>query len=164
MVFVFVYGTLTNVAVLERVVGHAVPKRATGLLKKHARYAIDGEIYPGVIRMISEHVKGNVIEVSETDMEILDDFEGPEYERRVVDVVIESDADSGACVHTSVEADVYIYIGDTSRLKGEWSPDKFAQFTDEVAPLISFLTSLSAMFHHVLNGFQTVGILSYIAA
>ncbi|UCE87258.1 MAG: gamma-glutamylcyclotransferase [Deltaproteobacteria bacterium] len=83
---VFAYGTLEIPAVMEAVTGRRFP-RAAGTLRGFARFRVEGEVYPGLVRAPRARTAGVVYtSVDARSLERLDDFEGDLYERRPVQV------------------------------------------------------------------------------
>lgn len=113
---VFTYGSLMYPEVWRRVTGAAldgVPARLAG----HARFAIRGESYPGMIVSPAEEVKGVLYrDVGETALVALDAFEGPEYRRVNVRV---------ACRGDMVEAAAYLYLVPEKLSESPWEPRAF---------------------------------------
>ncbi|KNC75953.1 hypothetical protein SARC_11532 [Sphaeroforma arctica JP610] len=136
----FVYGTLTHKPVLESVLGHVVGPQRRAVLCDHARFAVDGEIYPGLISKAGTSIEGLVFDVSAEDIQILDEFEGEEYVRTAVSVSLVEPNNTDTPENSSdIEANVYIYIGDLEKLKGSWSPSDFAATTGHGADVVKQL-------------------------
>ncbi len=113
---VFTYGSLMFPAVWQRVVadGHR-SLRATA--PGHARFAISGETYPGMVAQPGGAVEGILyFDVGSPHIAALDRFEGDAYRRDTIAVTLEDGS--------SVAAAAYIYIGD--RLSAAaWEPAAF---------------------------------------
>jgi len=113
---VFTYGSLMFPDVWERVVRgryRAVRAVADG----HARFAIDGETYPGMVPAAGGSVEGVLyIDVDAADLAALDAFEGADYRRDTIRVGTD---------HGSVDAATYIYLRSARLLDRPWEPDAF---------------------------------------
>lgn len=116
---VFTYGSLMFPEVWQRVVRgnyRSGPARLDG----HARFEIAGETYPGMVAAsgAGAGVEGVLyFDVSPADMAALDAFEGAEYRRDVVRVMLESGE--------TVEAGTYIYLLPQKLSGSPWMPDAF---------------------------------------
>lgn len=87
---VFVYGSLLFADVFEAVTG-ASPPRAEARLAGYARYRLRGETYPAIVPEPGAQTVGAVYRsVTRAMLERLDRFEGEEYLRTRVDVVLSS--------------------------------------------------------------------------
>lgn len=85
MAHVFTYGSLMFAPVWNKLVKGKY-SATKGVLYNYARRCVKDEEYPVIFRA-NEKVKGAVYyDVSEEDMQILDDFEGEFYERITVDI------------------------------------------------------------------------------
>jgi gamma-glutamylcyclotransferase (GGCT)/AIG2-like uncharacterized protein YtfP len=114
---VFTYGSLMFSEIWQRVVrGHYLS--ATATLVDHARYALADDTYPGMVAQPQASVEGVLYyDVDEQDIAALDVFEGSEYRRENVNVVIESGDTVIACT--------YIFLAE-QRLSGmPWEPQAF---------------------------------------
>lgn len=114
---VFTYGSLMFPPVWERVVrGHY--RSAPAVASDHARYAIRGETYPGMVPGPGQQVAGVLyFDVAPQDLAALDAFEGEAYRR----VTLPLRLDSGE----TVQAETYLYL-DIGRLAGApWEPEAF---------------------------------------
>jgi gamma-glutamylcyclotransferase (GGCT)/AIG2-like uncharacterized protein YtfP len=114
---IFTYGSLMFADVWEKVVrgkyrsGAAV---ATG----HARFAIRGETYPGMVAASGQEVAGVVyFDVVAEDLAALDAFEGEVYRRDAVTVQLASGE--------TVDADTYIYLDAARLADAPWEPEAF---------------------------------------
>ena len=86
----FVYGTLMAPAVWHKVVKGEYDSRP-GRLHNYQRLCVAGASYPGLIASAGSAVDGVVyFDVSTSDMQRLDLFEGDEYERIMVEVELEN--------------------------------------------------------------------------
>jgi gamma-glutamylcyclotransferase (GGCT)/AIG2-like uncharacterized protein YtfP len=114
---VFTYGSLRFPEIWQRVVrGNYLS--ATATLADHARYALADDTYPGMVAQPQASVEGVLYyDVDEQDIAALDVFEGSEYRRQNVNVVIESGDLMIACT--------YIFLAG-QRLSGiPWEPQAF---------------------------------------
>lgn len=79
----FVYGTLQDPAVLGSLLHHPPP--LTPVTVPGWRVApVRGQVYPALVREPDAAATGHHLEVDDGQLAILDDFEGPAYERREV--------------------------------------------------------------------------------
>lgn len=116
-VHVFTYGSLMFPQVWERVVRGRY-RSARGTLAGFARYAIEGETYPGMVAEAGAQVKGVLyFDVGPEDLAALDAFEGIEYRRDKVAVRAESGE--------RVEAHTYVYLLPARFSGAPWNPDEF---------------------------------------
>jgi gamma-glutamylcyclotransferase (GGCT)/AIG2-like uncharacterized protein YtfP len=117
LMHVFTYGSLMFPEIWQRVVrGNYLS--ATATLADHARYALADDTYPGMVPQPQASVEGVLYyNVDEQDIAALDVFEGSEYRRQNVNVVIESGDLMIACT--------YIFLAG-QRLSGiPWEPQAF---------------------------------------
>ncbi|MDQ9171989.1 gamma-glutamylcyclotransferase family protein [Oxalobacteraceae bacterium R-40] len=114
---VFTYGSLMFQAVWEQVV-HRHYHSGKAVLEDHARYAIAGASYPGMVSQPGATVEGVLyLDVDTVDIARLDAFEGNEYRRATVQVRFED----GTCM----EAHTYLYKA-TQRLQDtSWKVNEF---------------------------------------
>ncbi|WP_292936914.1 gamma-glutamylcyclotransferase family protein [Noviherbaspirillum sp.] len=114
---VFTYGSLMFPQVWTRVVRGAyrsIPARLDG----HARFAISGETYPGMVPKAGETVQGLLyFDVSAQDIDALDTFEGADYRRDAVKVTPESGEILAACT--------YIYLLPQNLSESPWMAAAF---------------------------------------
>lgn len=114
---VFTYGSLMFPEVWRRVV-RGEYRSLTARLDGHARFAIEGETYPGMVARDGAWVEGMLyFDVSPADIGALDAFEGSEYRRDTVDVVLASGE--------RVEAGTYIYLLPQKLSGSPWLPEAF---------------------------------------
>lgn len=114
---IFTYGSLMFPQVWQRVVRGDYRFASAGVAG-HARFAIVGETYPGMIAQSGACVDGVVyFDVAPHDVAALDAFEGDDYRRDTVTVRLESGA--------TVEADTYIYIRPQRLSESPWLPEAF---------------------------------------
>lgn len=108
----FVYGTLMWPAIVTAVIGRRMVS-TPATLRGYARRRVKGECYPGLVSSAADSVEGVLLKgFTELDFELLDGFEGPEYDR--IEVLIEGEA-----AQLYVVADSFRHILDTDT----WSPD-----------------------------------------
>jgi gamma-glutamylcyclotransferase (GGCT)/AIG2-like uncharacterized protein YtfP len=114
---VFTYGSLMFPQVWERVVhGHYQSAKAT--VTGYARFAIIGELYPGMVVRADAAVQGVVyFDVGPRDMAALDAFEGAHYRRDGLNATL----DCG----TVVAAGAYIFINTPVLSDMPWLPETF---------------------------------------
>ncbi|HVL77420.1 MAG TPA: gamma-glutamylcyclotransferase family protein [Noviherbaspirillum sp.] len=114
---IFTYGSLMFSEVWQRVVpgSHAsVPARLPG----YRRSAIRGVSYPGIAADDSAQVDGRLyLDVAAEDLAALDRFEGGEYARVAVSVVLEDGA--------RFEAQAYVYLYPDKLTGAVWDPGHF---------------------------------------
>ncbi|CEG68643.1 hypothetical protein RMATCC62417_04860 [Rhizopus microsporus] len=131
---VFFYGSLMSPVVLIRVLlGSGVSEQAKlekfksirlrpASLKGYIRSSLKGEDYPAIVHTGKEQdkVAGILCEgLSKLDVRALDTFEGEDYLRSPVRVTVDED-------QTTVETDVYHYVGDSTLLTyAEWTLAEF---------------------------------------
>ena len=83
----FVYGTLLFPAIMRRVVGRVLPSEPA-VLRGYRRRRVRNEVYPGVLPSLGSNVKGKLCRgLDGATLCLLDAFEGPEFERRRVQVM-----------------------------------------------------------------------------
>lgn len=115
----FVYGTLLypeNLRVLLGRVPPIVPAEVSGF----ARFSIADEQYPGVIRAGPESsVRGALLTgLSADEMDLLDAFEGDEYERVVVEATPVAGGDPA-------KTGVYLFKRTEALTQAPWDPEAF---------------------------------------
>lgn len=98
----FVYGTLMCADIMAEVTGRELAAGEAATLYGYCRYRVTGEDYPALVPAEAEaSVAGLVFRAIPDDAwPRLDDFEGEQYERRCVRVVL---ADS-----SEIEAETYV--------------------------------------------------------
>jgi gamma-glutamylcyclotransferase (GGCT)/AIG2-like uncharacterized protein YtfP len=90
----------------------------TAVLPGHARYAIAGETYPGMVTQTGAAVEGTLyLDIDGADLARLDAFEGADYRRAAVDVYLPDGA--------NVAAQAYLYNLPQRLLDAEWKADEF---------------------------------------
>lgn len=113
----FTYGSLMFPEIWQRVVCgdyRSVPAMAYG----YARYALADDTYPGMIANPQASVEGVLyFDVAAVDVAALDAFEGCEYRRELIDVVINSGESVIACA--------YIFTAEKKLSALPWEPQAF---------------------------------------
>lgn len=96
----FVYGTLMVPEVVLRLLGHPLEMH-TAQVKGYVRFRVKNAVYPGVVRSDPDAIVPGMLlsGLSASDWQILDDYEGSEYER----ISIMLDGDAGIC------AQIYLF-------------------------------------------------------
>lgn len=114
---VFTYGSLMFADVWQRVVRGSY-RSAPASMPGHARFAVKGETYPGMVPAAGATVRGVMyFDVAPRDIAALDAFEGADYRRADLQAVL----DSGE----AITASAYIYR-DVQRLEHTgWRPEAF---------------------------------------
>jgi gamma-glutamylcyclotransferase (GGCT)/AIG2-like uncharacterized protein YtfP len=111
---VFVYGSLLADDVVRALLKR-VPTSSPAILNDFHRYSIKGRVYPAILPLKNKKVTGRVLlGITDPELNILDEFEDFEYERRIVDVSL---------VDSSEKLQVNTYIWSNSidpNLYGEW--------------------------------------------
>lgn len=125
---IFTYGSLMFDEVWRQVVsGRYRSEPAT--LHHHQRHALTGLSYPGVVAAAGVQVAGRLyFDVSAADIARLDAFEGAEYRRDALQVMLASGEPASAWT--------YIWL-DSQRLSGQpWRTDTFglAEFLQTYPP------------------------------
>lgn len=116
---VFTYGSLMFEPVWERVV-RGKYQCTPAWLNGHVRREIAGELYPGVVRKEGSRVRGLVwLGVEQTDLALLDSFEGVDYDR--VEVSLESD------VGMNMPAQTYLWKHPERLTDKPWDVKQFAE-------------------------------------
>ncbi|MET7640063.1 gamma-glutamylcyclotransferase family protein [Streptomyces sp. NPDC005438] len=110
---VFVYGTLRFPDVLRKLLGR-VPESSPAVLPGWRPAALDGRPYPGLVPAEGE-ARGLLLrDLGPGEYRTLDEYEGPEYERRLLPL------EDGS------RAWAYVWTGDLV-LDHDWCPDTFAR-------------------------------------
>jgi gamma-glutamylcyclotransferase (GGCT)/AIG2-like uncharacterized protein YtfP len=114
---VFTYGSLMFASVWRRVVrGHCQSVKA--VLAGHARFAIDGESYPGIMARTGTSVEGVLyLEADADDVMRLDAFEGSDYRRTAVRVQLPDGSQTAA--------QTYLYNFPHRFLSAAWHAEEF---------------------------------------
>ena len=118
MIRLFVYGTLQHGPLLDQLLGR-VPESEPAVLPEHRAAPLLGRPYPGLVVDPTTEAAGRLVHVTETELVVLDHFEGPEYERSEV-VAIDADGSPVAC-------QVWLLTGPSRRLvvEGSWDLERF---------------------------------------
>ena len=86
----FTYGTLMVPEVLEHVIGIELEQNFASLLN-YQRYFVRSKVYPGIVIEKNAEVSGILYYgITNPNWEKLDFFEGDDYERIVVEVILEN--------------------------------------------------------------------------
>ena len=115
----FVYGTLQHPPLLARLLGR-VPRSVAAELTGHRAAPLTGRVYPGLVVDAAHTAPGRLLlDVSDEEVDLLDAFQGPEYERVGV-MVRTSDGEEAP-------AEAWLLTGPSSRLAepGAWSLERF---------------------------------------
>lgn len=114
---IFTYGSLMFAPVWQRVV-QGQCRSCAARLDGHARFAITGETYPGMVAQAGASVAGVLyFDVSGEDVDALDAFEGCEYRRTQVLVTLQTGE--------TVAAGTYIYLLPEKLSSSPWMPEAF---------------------------------------
>jgi Gamma-glutamyl cyclotransferase, AIG2-like len=130
-IHLYTYGTLQLPQIMSRIVGREVLGRPARLVG-YARYRIVDRVYPAIVEAPGAELSGVVYErLDPAELERLDHYEGPTYERRVVHVDVGSAA---------LEACTYVLRAEhVHRLSAEpWDLERF-----EREHLVSYLARIS---------------------
>lgn len=117
---VFVYGTLMFPNVISAVLGREVTAKelTNATLQNHRRIAVQNEAYPTAIAAMGYRIAGKLLQgVTETEMRLLDAYEGETYARVAVSVV----TDTG-------DHDVFTYLDTHETVPSalrDWDPEHF---------------------------------------
>jgi gamma-glutamylcyclotransferase (GGCT)/AIG2-like uncharacterized protein YtfP len=84
----FVYGTLQHPPLLEHLLGR-VPAWQPATLAGWRAARLRGRVYPGLVPG-GGPATGRLVEVDDHELELLDRFEGPQYERIRVQVAVDA--------------------------------------------------------------------------
>jgi gamma-glutamylcyclotransferase (GGCT)/AIG2-like uncharacterized protein YtfP len=113
----FTYGSLMFPQVWQRVV-RGPYRSAAATLADHARYALAGASYPGMIAQAGGSVRGVVyFALDAQDVAALDAFEGAAYRR----VQLDTELDSGG----KIMVDSYLFLLPQQLSDQPWDPDAF---------------------------------------
>ena len=114
--------------------GQSVPPKAVqalhtftpAVLKDHGRHRVKSEDYPGVIAQDGHSVYGIFATgLTDANMVKLDEFEGPEYEKKTVTVKTLSHVNGQEVEGGSVETSVYIFLHPDYLEMREWDFEEF---------------------------------------
>jgi gamma-glutamylcyclotransferase (GGCT)/AIG2-like uncharacterized protein YtfP len=115
---VFVYGSLMYLPVWGQVVKGVYPC-LNALAKGYQRHAVPGETYPAMIENPAAQVQGLMwLNVLPEDLKRLDEFEGPEYERREIEVLLNTTGETAV-------ANTYIWLKPEVLTDSLWSVSQF---------------------------------------
>jgi gamma-glutamylcyclotransferase (GGCT)/AIG2-like uncharacterized protein YtfP len=118
---VFTYGSLIFPAMMEAVTGR-VPSSGPARLSGFTRFSLLDRDYPGIVLRDAGVTLGRVyFDVFAAELERLDDFEGEEYRRERVRVVLSAG--------DVVDAFVYVLRPECSGLVNDapWDPERFLE-------------------------------------
>mmetsp|Transcript_49270 Transcript_49270/g.73480 ORF Transcript_49270/g.73480 Transcript_49270/m.73480 type:complete len:167 (+) Transcript_49270:74-574(+) len=122
---VFVYGTLCSPKVLEALIDRVPPEMMAAELKGYRRHPVVEQVFPGMIPAKTDGmalVNGVLLQdLSNKEMDVLDWFEGKEYERQPVEVYVPS-------LSATKPTETYIWanpIEELDRETGDWSLETF---------------------------------------
>ncbi|MFJ7567852.1 gamma-glutamylcyclotransferase family protein [Herminiimonas sp. NPDC097707] len=114
---IFTYGSLMFPEIWQRIVRgdyRSTPATAHG----YVRYVLTDDTYPGMIVCPKAAVEGVLyLDVTAQDVAALDAFEGSEYRRALIDVVIKSEENVVACT--------YIFMEEERLSSLSWEPQAF---------------------------------------
>lgn len=114
---VFTYGSLMFGQIWHRVVRGEYAS-APAIAHGHARFAIKGETYPGMVHQPGASVEGVLyFDVGQDDIGALDAFEGSEYRRESIRVTLAGGE--------TVQAETYVYLAAEKLSESPWLPDAF---------------------------------------
>lgn len=114
---IFTYGSLMFSEIWQRVVSGDY-RSAPALAHGYARYAVLGATYPGMIARPGAAVEGVLyVDVSAQDVAALDLFEGGEYRREQIEVVMQSGEKLIACT--------YLFTAEQGLSAVGWEPQGF---------------------------------------
>ena len=106
---IFIYGTLCSPQVVEVLLGRSIPAihMPRARLQGYARCPVRNCVFPGTIPTPDQpnnHVDGFLLEnLSSVECELLDYFEGDEYDKRIVQVRRDDNPE------TTVPAELYVW-------------------------------------------------------
>nr|XP_043638869.1 AIG2-like protein D [Erigeron canadensis] len=116
---VFVYGSLLADDVV-RLLLNRIPQTSPAFLNGYHRFSIKGRVYPAISPVENSKVIGRVlIGLSAKELDILDEYEAEEYDKKLVDVYL---------LDTSEVLQAYTYVWGNSvdpDLYGEWDFEDF---------------------------------------
>ncbi|KAB2629552.1 AIG2-like protein [Pyrus ussuriensis x Pyrus communis] len=118
---VFVYGSLMAEDVC-RVLLNRVPLSSPAILNGYDRYSIKGRVYPAILPVENKKVAGKVLlEITDPELHILDEFEDVEYERSSVEVSLMDSSESFL-------AQAYVWSNKNDpNLYGDWNFEEWKQ-------------------------------------
>ena len=111
---IFVYGTLCSPQVLQVLLDRSLPPLSPARLIGHARYPVRNCLYPGTVptpQHPQNYVDGYLLQgLTSQEHKLLDWFEGDEYERVVVPVLVHDHPDQELDeLSSTIPAEVYIW-------------------------------------------------------
>ncbi|TPX33703.1 hypothetical protein SmJEL517_g03444 [Synchytrium microbalum] len=123
----FFYGTLQSPLVYSRVISRhfgsafTQPKMVPAVLKGYYRRRVKDAVYPAITASPDHQVEGHLAYVqTQKEVDILDVFEGEDYQRTPVKVTLSN--------NDIVDAHVYVWIAEKDYLEDlEWHLDQFEQ-------------------------------------
>ncbi len=114
---IFTYGSLMFPQVWQRVVRGSY-RSAAASVTDYARFALEGETYPGMIAQAGSTVAGVVyFDVETRDIALLDAFEGVEYRRDALTAHLETGE--------LLAVDAYIFLSPALLSSLPWQPEAF---------------------------------------
>jgi hypothetical protein len=114
----YAYGTLQEPSILELIVGRSLVG-VPAVLQGHARFGLRDKVYPAIVAQTGGRVRGLLYSgVTASELERLDEYEGPLYERRELLVM---------CSGTPARAFTYV-LGDRHRHLLSPEPWDFERF------------------------------------
>ncbi|CAL0327270.1 unnamed protein product [Lupinus luteus] len=118
---VFVYGSLLADEVVH-VLLNRLPQQSSATLHGFHRFKIKDRVYPAILPVLTNNVNGRVLlGISESELDILDEFEDIEYTRTPVQVSVNDNAE---------KLQVYTYVWtnhNDPNLYGEWDFEEWKQ-------------------------------------
>lgn len=113
----FVYGTLLDQCVWQRIVGRPSPGRPA-ILEGYQRRALIGAHFPGIVAVPGERVLGLCFSgLNPDDLHRLDHYEGGWYRREEVCLMLPRGGEERAWTYILQAAEQW-------RLDGDWSPSQ----------------------------------------
>jgi gamma-glutamylcyclotransferase (GGCT)/AIG2-like uncharacterized protein YtfP len=113
----FTYGSLMYPQVWTRVMNRAHPSRPA-TIQGYARHGLAGEVYPALLESPGSSVQGVLYSgLAEAELERLDRFEGEDYRRMSVRVLLDGDGEE--------ETFVYVYTRPEKTSPELWDPVRF---------------------------------------
>ncbi|TPX43141.1 hypothetical protein SeMB42_g03413 [Synchytrium endobioticum] len=122
----FFYGTLQSPIVYARVISRHLgshfkqPKNEPAILKGYKRSRVRNAVYPAITASPFDQVEGMIAYIeTQKEVDILDVFEGDDYKRVPVKVLVKSSS-------TEADAEVYIWVAEDDYLEDcEWRLEQF---------------------------------------
>jgi len=88
---IFVYGTLQSEPIISKLTGKYFSS-FPAILQGYKRYRVKGHDYPAIVAEESSETKGLVVmNVEDSDLHILSFYEGDEYEKKIVSVLLNNE-------------------------------------------------------------------------